>query len=234
MHVEGIETPNALKSAGVLGAFQARLRQPDCTCLFVSQDGTNLLREACNDARVAGLLEAFKANASEDRTLALETFAESLAGENAESVAFDHMTRCYFENASMAFLESTLVDLANFLFRSPEHAKDLAAGFLSKSINRRLTTEDARNWATDVGVLGLRPELDPTAAELLNETNATYLASHSPKDGFGQEELDRGYASKVLEHLDNGKSVIIVSGNAGSGKNYCSTPGCSVRPSSQG
>ncbi|NKX74772.1 hypothetical protein HGG73_11460 [Rhodobacteraceae bacterium R_SAG3] len=148
-------TPNALKTAGVLGAFQARLRNPDCTCLFVSQDGTNLLREACNDARVAGQLKAFKANASEDRTLALETFAEILAGENDESIAFDHMTRCYFENASMAFLKGTLADLANFLFRSPAHAKDLAAGFLSESINRRLTTEDARNWATDVGVLGL-------------------------------------------------------------------------------
>jgi len=210
-------TPNALKSAGVLDAFQTRLRNPDCVCLFVSQDGTNLLREACNDARVAGKLEAFKDNASEDRTLALETFAGSLTGENAESIAFDHMSRCYFENASMAFLESTIVDLTNFLFRSPEHAKDLAAGFLAESINRRVTSEDARNWARNTDVLGLRPELDPTAFQRLEEANAAYLASHSTRR-FGQNELDRGHASKVLEQLEKGTSLIVVSGTAGSGK----------------
>lgn len=210
-------TPKALKTAGVLDAFRKRLKDPNCICQFVSQDGTHVLREACNDARIAGNLEVYNEHASEDRKQALQVFSEGLTGESAEAIAFDHLTRCHFDNASTEVIQSTVKDLSNFLFKAPEHVLDSVVGFLEVSINRCITTEESRNWARGKTILELRPVLDPTASERIAEANATYLASHSNR-GFGGAELDRGYAALVLKKIQNGTSLIMVSGGAGSGK----------------
>lgn len=210
-------TLKALTDSGVLNAFRTRLKDPVCSCLFVSQDGTNLLREACNDARVAGSLQVYKEQASEDRADALKAFSEGAVDEGAEETAFNHMTRCYFENASMAVLQGQVTDLANFLFLNSQHVDELAVGFLNGSINRKITTEDARSWARNQNILGLRPALDPTATEKLAEANAAYFSSHSVRR-FGGVELNRGYAGKIIESLQTGTSLIMVSGVAGSGK----------------
>jgi hypothetical protein len=210
-------TLKALMKSGVLDAFRARLKDPTCSCLFVSQDGTNLLREACNDARLAGSLQVYKDQASSDRKDALTTFSEGITGEGAEDMAFDHLTRCYFENASMAVLKGQVADLGNFLFRNSQHVEELVIGFLNENINREITTEDARNWARNQGILKLRPDLDPTAVERLAEANIAYFSSHS-KRRFGEVELDRGYARKVLESIENDASLVMISGVAGSGK----------------
>lgn len=210
-------TLKALTTSGVLTAFRARLKDPACSCRFVSQDGTNLLREACNDARVAGSLQVYKDQASANRTEALTAFSEGLKGEGAEDAAFDHLKRCYFENASMAVLQDQVTDLGNYLLGNSQHVDELVVGFLNEKINRKITTEDARNWARNQDILELRPDLDPTAVERLAEANAAYFSSHSI-GRFGEVELDRGYASKVLDSIQIGVSLIMVSGVAGSGK----------------
>ena len=210
-------TPRALHSSGVLDAFRGRLKDPTCRCLFVSQDSSHLLREACNDARVAGSLEVFKEQASQNREEALEVFSKGLVGADTEAIAFDHMKRCAFEHVSLDFVQETVEDLSSFLFQPTDHVIELAASFLLENINRPLSTEDIRNWAQSHEILKLRPDLDPTALQRLNEANQAYLTSHSSKR-FGDEELDRGYAAKILESIGTGRSLVMVSGRAGSGK----------------
>jgi tRNA A37 threonylcarbamoyladenosine biosynthesis protein TsaE len=91
--------------------------------------------------------------------------------------------------------------------------------YLENNFNRELTTEIVRQEIIGKKVLSSRIPLDPTLLERINQANQRYLESYTP---FGADGtiIARSEAAEVLNSLDtdNGPSIILLTGNAGTGK----------------
>lgn len=91
--------------------------------------------------------------------------------------------------------------------------------YLENNFNRELTTEIVRREVIESGILAPRAPLDPTLRERIAGANQRYLDSYIPF-GAGGSTIPRQEAQDVLDFLEaeDGPSVILLTGNAGTGK----------------
>jgi len=82
-----------------------------------------------------------------------------------------------------------------------------------------LTSEITRREVIDNGLLAPRAPLDPTVRENIKRSNQRYLESYAPF-GIGGAIISRNEAQQALAALtdDEGPAVILLTGNAGTGK----------------
>lgn len=210
-------TIGALKTKGILSAFIKKLSDPNTMCSLVSQDGSKMLREAANDARLSKTLEGYMGAISKDRKTVLEAFRSPEDQEDVELKAFDRLTRCHFKTMPTNDVKEFVDVLASTLFRDPQSATELISEYLEENLNRRITTEVAREWVREHPHLDLKAGLDHTAFEKIGAANHRYLNSYSQFHVHGAV-IERSEVADIMAQLDAGDDIILLTGGAGSGK----------------
>lgn len=102
---------------------------------------------------------------------------------------------------------------------SPDGFFPILRDYLENNYNRELTSEVIRREIIEAGVLSPSISFDPTIRERIALANQRYLASYTPF-GVGGAVIPRSEAKEILELLDadDGPSIILLTGNAGTGK----------------
>ena len=212
-------TLKALDAAGVIPAFGRRLSDDaDARCIFISQEPARQVHEICLKVRTTNDAQEFQSAGSiEDR----ETFDKLANIWNIDKgTTFEWLRRCEFRTESEQSIDEKIALYARHLLRGDEDLYAVLSNYLIENLNTRITTEDARKWIREVSPFSFRPEsLDPTLREEVEAANRRYLESYTPF-GVAGKRIARDETDTVLAGLQapNGPSLILLTGEAGSGK----------------
>ena len=208
-----------LYAAGVIPAFGRRLSDDaDARCIFISQEPARQVQEICLKVRTTNDAQEFqRAGSAKDR----ETFDKLARIWNTDKgTTFEWLRRCEFRTESEQSIDEAIAMYGRHMLRGDEDLYAVLSNYLIENLNTRITTEDARKWIREVSPFSFRPaSLDPTLREKVDAANRLYLQSYTPF-GVAGKRIARDEADTVLAGLQapNGPSLILLTGEAGSGK----------------
>ncbi len=212
-------TLKALDKAGVIPAFGRRLSDDaDARCIFISQEPARRVHEICLKVRTASDAQEFQsAGSAKDR----ETFDKLATIWNIDKeTTFEWLRRCEFRAESEQSVDEAIARYARHLLRGGGDLYAILSNYLIENLNTRITTEDARKWICEASPFSFRPaSLDLTLRETVDTANRLYLQSYTPF-GVAGRRIARDETDTVLAGLQapNGPSLILLTGEAGSGK----------------
>ena len=223
-HQTKINAPNgnwtlkALKNAGVMDAFKARL-SADLTanCVFVSQDPSKQMRDLCENAQISNNLDEFKKASSLKDTGTLK--ALTVIWSTDENTAYEWLQRCEFRTESGRSIIEFIDMYSSHILQGNANVFEAFSNYLLKNLNTSITTQTVRKWVAEHSPFRLRPSLDPTYHQKIDDANQRYLLSYPPF-GFAGQQIQRPESQCVVDEIlsENGPSLIILTGDAGSGK----------------
>ena len=218
---KGNWTLHALKREGVMDAFKRRLSAVADTiarCVFVSQYPARQMHELCDKARMANDVNEFlNAVPLKDK----ETFDDlAKMWDVDERNVFEWLRRCEFRTESEQSIDEAIARHGHHLLKGDADLFASLSDYLLNNLNAPITTETVREWIRKSSPFTFRPAaLDPTLREKVAVANQRYLDSYTPF-GMASQKIPRAEASAVLAELQAapGPSLILLTGNAGSGK----------------
>ena len=208
-----------LKQEGVMDAFKRRLSGDGASrCVFVSADPASQMRKLCDKARMANDANEFLDVFSEEDK---ETFDElAKLWDVDEGNVFEFLRRSEFRTESVQAMDEAIDMYGRHLLRGEADIFACLSNYLLNNLNALITTEVARAWVRNSSPFMFRPAaLDPTLSEKFNSANRRYLDSYQPV-GIAGRQIPRAEADAVLVELQaaDGPSLILLTGEAGSGK----------------
>ena len=218
---KGNWTLHALKREGVMDAFKRRLSAVAdiiARCVFVSQYPARQMHELCDKARMANDVNEFlNAVPLKDK----ETFDDlAKMWDVDERNVFEWLRRCEFRTESEQSIDEAIARHGHHLLKGDADLFASLSDYLLNNLNAPITTETVREWIRKSSPFTFRPAaLDPTLREKVAVANQRYLDSYTPF-GMAGQKIPRAEASAVLAELQAapGPSLILLTGNAGSGK----------------
>ena len=212
-------TLNALKREGVIDAFKRRLSADAAArCVFVSQDPARQMRELCDKALITNNVHEFLDKVSDQNKPTFDDLAKTWCVN--ERNAFKWLRRCEFRTESGQSIDEAIAMYGRHLLKGEADLFASLSHYLVEKLNAPITTEIAREWIRKSSPFTFRPAaLDPTLRENVDAANCLYLHSYTPF-GLAGQQIPRTEASAVLAELQavDGPSLILLTGEAGSGK----------------
>ena len=209
----------ALGKSRVLSHFEAKLRDPNASCLFVSADSAGDLRELSERARAAAHWPEYREEFLKDQQNSanfsrLKQFWLSLTDEQVHERLQRVHVRTVDEISLRSLVEARLGPLVD---GDPQTVADILAQFVLDNVHRELRPQNLwthlegrghrrRAWACDRHVLA--------AVDALNER---YLAGLR-RDAIAGHILPRAETVDALDALSQNPRGILVVGEAGGGK----------------
>ena len=211
-------TLNALKKEGVMDAFKSRL-SADLTakCMFISQDPSKQMRKLCEKAQISNNLDEFKIASSLEDTKTLK--ALTVIWNTDEITGYEWLQRCEFRTESRKSIIESIDMFGRHLLQGNAGVFEFLSNYLLENLNTNITTESVRKWISECIPFKLRLSLDPTFQRKIINANQRYLLSYTPF-GFAKQQIQRPESLCVVDEIlsANGPSLIILTGDAGSGK----------------
>ena len=201
-----------------MDAFKARL-SADLTaeCVFVSQDPSKQMRELCKNVEISNNLDEFKKALSQKDTETLKNLTDIWSTD--ENTAYKWLRRCQFRTESKPSIIEFIDMYSSHNLQGDANVFETFSNYLLTNLNASITTEAVRKWVTEHSPFRLRPSLDPTLHQKIDDANQRYLSSYA-SFGFAGQQIQRPESHCVVDEFlsANGPSLIILTGVAGSGK----------------
>jgi hypothetical protein len=215
---EGRWTIKSLAAAGVLRAFFERLQDPRAICVFASANAAQTLDELATLARAAPSQPLFDRDylGAKTRRSHYGTLKEVWDGASDHWI-YEALQRIHVENIGEPRLEYMLQLEAELLFSAPHKlAPAQLIQILRDRVNHRLLAIDL--WAL-LEKAGVHPNASLSgadAATVLRQVNERFRRSREITL-VANQLIPRSETKAVIEQLQ-GRSVVVVEGDAGSGK----------------
>lgn len=214
-------TIRRLEDEGVLATALAKLSTtPDDKFFFLSTIPATQLAQLAQRATLAeNGSDAFLSSLTDaDRADHLPALNRSWNASNEQT--WHYLSRLEILCEPETDLDINLRMVGGQLFRDTyETFFPLLREYLENNFSRELTTEIVHRELIEGKILYPRAPLDPTLRERIVSANQSYLNSYTPF-GAGGSTIPRQEAQETLALLEaeDGPSVILLTGNAGTGK----------------
>lgn len=214
-------TIRRLEDEGVLATALAKLSTtPDDKFFFLSTIPATQLAQLAQRATLAeNGSDAFLSSLTDaDRADHLPALNRSWNASNEQT--WHYLRRLEILCEPETDLDINLRMVGGQLFRDTyETFFPLLREYLENNFSRELTTEIVHREIIEGKILYPRAPLDPTIRERIVSANQSYLNSYTPF-GAGGSTIPRQEAQETLALLEaeDGPSVILLTGNAGTGK----------------
>ncbi len=213
-------TINALKTSGVLNAFNNRLSADgNAHCYFVSQDNAKAFRTLTEKSRISNSSSQLLDILSNDQNQDFHQLREEW--RQPDEIVFEWLKRSFVVIFPLRELESTIESHGDLYFQNGGSTIfPILRDLLENNFNKRLTGDYIRKAIKKQGALKFKEwAFDPTIQQRLDEETIAYLQTYTPF-GAGGETIERDHVSTILEEIlkPDGAELVMLTGVAGSGK----------------
>ncbi len=219
-NTDGNWTIRRLEKEGVLATAHAKLSASSSDrFFFVSETSAKDLDALTKRATAAETYSEFQECLTDDERNGHAPTLQRIWNATPHQT-FRYLKRIGVLTESEATLDIDIQLLGGLCFSNPyNHFYPLLREYLENNFNRELTTELVRCDLVESGYLTPCTPLDPTLRARIERANQNYLDSYIPF-GISGSTIPRQEAQDILSLLDadNGPSVILLTGTAGTGK----------------